>query len=90
MWPYIYTHIIVFLSLYIFILDTVKLYLSIINFETQAVEAGYVRSFVRLNVSPQHLNWCISWNIHYGVVVRILRNRNPQLRYWVIIIGIRA
>lgn len=56
MWPYIYTHIIVFLSLYIFIFDKVKLYLSIIHFETQVVEAGYVRSFVRLNVSPQHLN----------------------------------
>lgn len=49
---------------------------------------GWLRSFVRLNVSPQHLNWCISWNIHYGVVVRTWRKRNPQLGYWVIIIGI--
>lgn len=48
---YLYAYYYRFLSLYIFILDTVKLYLNIIHFETQAVEAGYVRSFVRLNVT---------------------------------------
>lgn len=72
---HIFIRILLFsLSLYIFILDTVKLYQSIIYFETQAIEAGYVRKILFL-CQPQHLNWSISllsWNIHYGVVVRTL------------------